>query len=106
MSHDLHLSARSSVTDWIKGLKDGQADAESKIWHRYVEQLIGDAHRRLKNLPRRVVEGEDIAQEAFAGFFRGVQEHRFSKLDDRHDLWQLLIMLVDRRAKDHLRREL
>lgn len=106
MSHDPPSSARSSVTDWIESLKRGSDDATAKIWQRYVEQLVREADRRLKDLPRRAVDGEDIAQEAFDGFFRGVREDRFSKLEDRHDLWQLLVTLADRRATDRLRREL
>jgi DNA-directed RNA polymerase specialized sigma24 family protein len=106
MSDDAPLSTQSSVTDWIAGLKRGADDASRKIWHRYVEQLVREADRRLKIMPRRVAAGDDIAQEAFAAFFRGVESNRFLRLEDRHDLWQVLIMLADRRAKDHIRRQL
>jgi RNA polymerase sigma factor (sigma-70 family) len=106
MGDESRLPDHSSVTEWIDELKCGGADASAKIWRRYVEQLVREADRRLKNMPRRAVEGEDIAQEAFAAFFRGVERQHFSRLDDRHDLWQVLIMLADRRAKDHMRRQL
>src|SRR5262245_52849568 len=107
MSRESPSRWRSSVTEWIECLKRGSCnDAACKIWQRYVEQLVREADRRLKNMPRRCVDGEDIAQEAFEAFFRGVRENRFSKLDDRDDLWQLLIMLADRRAHDFMRREL
>jgi len=106
MSQDFSPSSASSVTEWLHGLKAGRVDASGKIWLRYVEQLIRVAEQRLKHLPRRMIEGDDIAQEAFAGFFRGVRENSFVKLDDRCDLWQLLITLADRRATDALRREL
>ena len=104
--HQTGGSDHSSVTEWIGGLKRGCSDAASKIWERYVDQLIREADRRLKTAPRRAVSDEDIAQEAFAAFFRGVAGQRFSQLEDRHDLWQVLVMLADRRAKDHLRRHL
>lgn len=106
MSDDSNDSDHSSVTEWIGSLKRGGDDASAKIWQRYVEQLVREADRRLKNMPRRAVAGDDVAQEAFAAFFRGVEKNRFLKLEDRHDLWQVLIMLADRRAKDHLRRHL
>src|SRR5260221_7651602 len=106
MGDESRLPDHSSVTEWIDELKNGGADASAKIWRRYVEQLVREADRRLKNMPRRSVEGDDIAQEAFAAFFRGVEMNHFSKLEDRQDLWQLLIMLADRRAKDHMRRQL
>jgi DNA-directed RNA polymerase specialized sigma24 family protein len=103
---DLGDHDHSSVTEWIGGLKRGSTDAASKIWARYVEQLVREADHRLKSIPRRAVAEEDIAQEAFAAFFRGVELQRFSDLEDRHDLWQVLIMLADRRAKDYMRRHL
>lgn len=106
MSRNSASSAHSSVSDWIDSLKKGSLEAARKIWQRYVEQLVRAADQRLKQMPRRVLDGEDIAQEAFDRFFRGVKENRFSQIDDRHDLWTLLIMLADRRANDYMRREL
>ena len=50
-------------------------------------------------------DGEDVVQQAFSEFFFQVQEGRFPKLNDRDDLWQVLAMLVDRRAKDQIRRQ-
>ena len=43
---------------------------------------------------------------AFDGFFRGVEQKRFCRLDDRDDLWQVLVMLTDRKTVDHRRHEL
>ncbi|MBS0262363.1 MAG: hypothetical protein JSS02_10470 [Planctomycetes bacterium] len=106
MEHDVERPDESSVTHWLNGLKAGEPEAATQIWNRYVEQLIREAERQLQRLPRRVVGGEDIAQEAFAAFFRGVELRRFSQLEDRHDLWQILVMLADRRAKDFIRRHL
>ena len=106
MSNESQDVDHSSVTEWIGGLKQGCADASAKIWWRYVEQLVREADRRLKNMPRRAVAEDDIVQEAFAAFFRGVERRQFSQLEDRHDLWQILIMLADRRAKDYMRRQL
>ena len=100
------LSDNSTVSDWIGDLKQGDRSASLKIWQRYVEQLVREADRRLKNLPRRAVDAEDIVQEAFASFFSGVEAGRFSKLENRHDLWQLLVMLTDRRTTDHFRQHL
>jgi RNA polymerase sigma factor (sigma-70 family) len=106
MNDDSFMSAHSSVTDWIGSLKRGSEEASLKIWQRYVAQLVQSAEWRLKSMPRRTADGDDIAQEAFAAFFRGVEMQRFPKLEDRHDLWQVLIMLADRRAKDHMRKHL
>jgi len=99
-------SCESSVTEWIESLHRGSGDAAQKIWQRYIERLVREADRCLKALPRRSADEQDIAQEAFACFFRAVEAGRFPNLDDRDDLWQVLAMLADRRAKDQMRREL
>src|SRR5262245_58568346 len=96
----------TSVTEWLNDLKAGNANAAQKLWERYIEQVVRLANRRLGTRPRRAVDERDIAQEVFASFFRSVEARRFSRLDDRNDVWQVLILLTDRKANAHLRREL
>jgi DNA-directed RNA polymerase specialized sigma24 family protein len=100
------MDEASSVTEWLNKLKAGSPEASQKLWERYVEQVVRIANRRLGSLPCRAADEQDIAQEAFASFFRCTKEGRFARLDDRNDLWQVLIMLTDRKAKQHVRREL
>jgi DNA-directed RNA polymerase specialized sigma24 family protein len=100
------MDEASSVTEWLNCLKAGDINASQKLWERYVGRAVRIAHRRLGGRPRRAADEQDIAQEAFASFFRSVEMGRFPRLDDRNDLWQVLLMLTDRKAKEHLRREL
>ncbi|MCB9924284.1 MAG: RNA polymerase subunit sigma-70 [Planctomycetaceae bacterium] len=97
---------RSSVTQWIDGFKEGDPDAAAKIWRRYGGALLSLARRKLRNTRKRVSDEEDVAMIAFEHFCRGVQEGRFSQLEDRDDLWQLLVMLINRRSFDQMRREI
>ena len=46
-----------------------------------------------------------MATIAFTAFFQGIEQQRIPKLDDRDDLWQVLLMLAERRAADLVRRE-
>ena len=101
MSHE-----EESVTIWLSGLKAGRSDAAGKIWHRYVEQLVRHARRKLGRSPRRAADEEDVVLSAFDGFLKGVDDGRFLKLNDRHDLWQVLVMLTERRAIALRQREL
>jgi RNA polymerase sigma factor (sigma-70 family) len=39
----------------------------------------------------------------FHEFLRGVEKRTFQKIDDRHDLWQVLVMLTNRRSIDQRR---
>ena len=70
-----------------------------------MSQLIRLADKKLP-ANRKAENEEDIVQQAFAQFFIQVQNGRFSKLDDRDDLWKVLAMLVDRRVTDLHRRRM
>ena len=47
---------------------------------------------RRKLGPRRsgIADEDDIVADAFVDFFRAAEAGQFTKLDDRHDLWQVL----------------
>lgn len=94
-----------SVTTWLNRLKSGRSEAGQQIWQRYVEDLVRLARRKLGRAPRRAADEEDVVLSAFDGFLKGVADRRFGKLDDREDLWQILIMLTERRAIALKRRE-
>ena len=100
------MSADESVTTWLAHLKAGRSDAAHEIWHRYVEQLVRLARRKLGRTPRRAADEEDVVLSAFEGFLAGVDDGRFLRLEDRDDLWQVLVMLTERRAIALRRREL
>lgn len=99
------MTSEHSVTQYIEGLKQGDQEAAQKIWERFLNRLIRLADQKLKSSPRKAMNEEDVVQQAFADFFRQVQDGRFSKLNDRNDLWQILAMLVDRRATDQIRKQ-
>lgn len=92
------MSEPESVTSWLEKLKADRPDAAQEIWARYVEQLVRLASRKLGDLPRRAVDEEDVVLSAFRGFLQGVEDQRFAQLNDRNDLWQVLVMLTERRA--------
>ncbi len=94
-----------SISRYIDGLRDGDEQAAQKVWERFFERLMALANQKLKASPRKAMDEEDVVQQAFAEFFVQVRQGRFPKLDDRNDLWQILAMLVDRRAKDQIKRQ-
>lgn len=94
-----------SVTAWLDQLKAGQSSQAGQLWQRYKEQLVRLARRKLGGSPRRVADEEDVVLSAFDGFLQGVADGRFTQLDDRDDLWQVLVMLTERRAIAARRRE-
>ncbi len=96
--NDSSLPSAHSVTLWLQQLQEGDSAAQQQLWQRYVERLIRLANRKLGDLPKRVADEEDVALSAFHGFLHGVEDGRFSRLDDRYDLWQVLAMLTERKA--------
>jgi len=102
------MHADASVTHWIDKLKEGDPDAAQKLWERYFRRLVGLARKKLRAAPRRAADEEDVALSAFDSFCRGAEQDRFPQLNDRFDLWQLLVLLTARKAIDlaqHERRQ-
>jgi RNA polymerase sigma factor (sigma-70 family) len=94
-----------SITNWLGEVKAGNRAAAQKIWERYVGRLVKLARSRLGATPRGAADEEDVAQAAFHSFFAGIESGRFPRLDDRDDLWRVLVVLTERKAIDQLRRE-
>ena len=105
MSPDEKSANRQSVSEWLQDLKAGDSFAAQRIWSRYLNRLVKIADRKLGKRRLQLGNGEDVAIVAFTHFLNGVAEDRFPELNDRDNLWQVLLMLTDRKAKDHLDRE-
>lgn len=100
------MSQPGSVTLWITRLKGGDPAALQPLWERYYRRLVGLARARLLGGPRGAADEEDVALSAFESFYRGVEGQRFPRLDDRDDLWRLLMLITARKAVRLLRDEL
>ncbi len=99
------MSDAASVTTWIHQLRDGNSLAAQKLWEGYFRRLVGLARGKLRTMPRRGADEEDIALSAFDSFFRGVERGKFPQLNDRDDLWQVLLMITERKAFDLVEHE-
>jgi RNA polymerase sigma factor (sigma-70 family) len=95
----------ASVTEWLENLKDGESQAAQKLWERYLHGLLRLARRKLGHRQLHIADEDDIVADVFVDFFRAAEAGQFAKLDDRHDLWQVLVMLTERKVIDQLRRE-
>lgn len=95
-----------SVTHWFARLEHGDADAAQQLWERYFPELVRLARAKLRDLPRRGADEEDVALSVMDSFFEAAQQARFPDLADRNDLWRLLLRMTARKIVDLRRREL
>jgi DNA-directed RNA polymerase specialized sigma24 family protein len=99
------MPSSESITQWIHQLKERERDAVQKLWERYFPRLVRQAQGWLRRAPLRAVGAEDIALSAFASFCLRAEQGRFPKLDDREDLWQLLVVIAFRKTCNEVKRE-
>src|SRR5262245_44934727 len=95
-----------SVTHWLGALRGGDLDAARALWERYSARLVRLAQASLSTRRRSgaAEDEEDAAPSAFDSFCRAATEGRFPRLDDRDDLWRLLLAITERKAADQMRR--
>lgn len=94
------------VTCWFQGLAQGDEAAVEQLWRQYYEKLVRFARRKLAEGQRRAADEEDVALSAFHSFCRGAAAGRFPHLEDRHDLWKLLVTITARKASHQVRRDM
>ena len=90
------MSSDGSVSVLMGQLADSVV--QQQLWERYYSRLVELARRNLRGVPRRVADEEDVASHALDSFFRAVQKGRFPRLEDRDDLWKVLVTLTLRKA--------
>jgi len=91
-----------SITCWIDQLRAGDQAAAQPLWERYFQRLVGLA--RVKLRAGGDSDEEDAALSAFQSFCQGAVQGRFPRLDDRHDLWRVLVTITVRKAAGQIER--
>lgn len=100
------MDASDSVTRWLTGVKAGDETAAARIVERYSQDLLALANQRLPRSRRRSFDADDVVQSAFASMFRRAKEGAFAHLQDRDNLWRLLVTMVRRKTLNAVRAEM
>lgn len=99
------MTTKGSVTQWLEAVELGDELAAQRLWERYYSSLLQLARGKLASMKARAFDEQDVVLNAFEACYRGLQTGRFPHINDRHDLWRLLITLTARKAVDGFRRE-
>ncbi len=93
-----------SVSRWIEQVKVNDQEAAQRLYERYLQRLAEQARKKMTGATRRMADEEDVAHTALASFFSQIRQGSFPQLANRYDLWQVLVMLTNRRIADLQRR--
>jgi DNA-directed RNA polymerase specialized sigma24 family protein len=84
---------------------DCDGEAVDRLCRHYFDDLVRLARTRLRDAPRAVADEEDAALSALGSFCKGAPLGRYPHLNDRDDLWRLLVVITERKAFDQAQRE-
>lgn len=93
-----------SITFWIDALQDDHPEAVEALWNRYFARLVRLADKMLGER-RRLLDGEDIAVSVFHALSQAAGRGELDSVQDREELWKLLVTMTRRKLIDELRRE-
>jgi DNA-directed RNA polymerase specialized sigma24 family protein len=99
------MRVEASVAGWIEGVRQGDSAATEALWKHCFPKLVQYAREKLRGIPRRAADEEDVALSAMESFFRAIRDGRFPVLADHNELLRLLLWMTARKAADLVRRE-
>jgi DNA-directed RNA polymerase specialized sigma24 family protein len=96
-----------SITVLIHSYRQGMTaeDAAQQLFQRYFSKLEHVARAKIAGMRLRDRDEQDLALLVMEQFFSAVQNGRFPQLNDRHDLWQVLMVILERRVIDIRRKK-
>ena len=97
------MSVDDAITHWINGLYNGDANASQYLWDKYFSRLCRLARQRLPSNARTDFDEEDVALSALDCLYRGIEAGNFPDVQDRGNLWSLLILITSRKISHRLR---
>jgi hypothetical protein len=92
-----------SITQWLQRLHAGEADAAKEIWNRYYPRVVRLAALQLIKSDDRSIDEEDVAQSTFRTVYLAVMNGKYPDIEDRRDLWRLLLVSTLNRVRRHHR---
>ena len=94
----------SSDRSLVLRLRDGHADASTRLYLRYFRRLNALTARQIPKAVARRIDPEDIVQSVFRTFFRRAARGDF-EIPEGQEIWGLLLVIALNKARDTRDRE-
>ena len=94
------------ITEYLQAYKAGDSARLNDILNAYWCQLVAHCDARLSRRFRTQQEGQDFAIQAFQNLAEGIQRGKWPRLENRSDLWQVLLQVSNCRIKDYVRQQM
>jgi DNA-directed RNA polymerase specialized sigma24 family protein len=85
---------RGSITTWICRLESDEELAFARLHQRLRPLLLTRARNRLKHLPIRFADSDDVVQETFLAFHKALKAGKVPRLSDRNELLAFLTHVI------------
>lgn len=93
------------ITLWIRQLEAGDPQSARPLWDHFCQKLMSYAGKKLSPKLRRTYDAEDAAVSAFHSLVRIIAVGRATDLNDRLNLWRLLVTITERKIAHRVRDE-
>jgi len=94
--------SNDSVTIWLRQLGQGDQDAARQLWDRYSPELERLARSRFRGALTAVSDEQDLVQSVFRVLWTGAAAGQWDSVQDRSELWWLLLAITRRKALKRL----
>jgi RNA polymerase sigma factor (sigma-70 family) len=89
--------------DLMARWRDGDQQAATELFRRYVDRLIALVRSRLAGKVAHRIDPEDVVQSVYRTFFADVRDGRYL-VERGGDMWQLLVTITLHKVNDQIRR--
>jgi RNA polymerase sigma-70 factor (ECF subfamily) len=92
----------SSDRSLVMRLRNGEDDAATEFYERYVKRLFGLVHQQMADHLRACVQPEDIVQSVFKSVFRGLTSGDYDA-PQSGSLWHLIAIVAVHKVRKNAR---
>lgn len=89
-----------SITAHVRGVKSGSERSFEAIWAEYFDRLTELARYSLSPIGQQVATPDEVAGSVLRILWDGAQKNRFATVNDRRDLWRILVVLTEHKVID------